>query len=105
MSTAFCSIPTRYRPLVRFQSVSYTHLYSPLPEANGKFAPRRFIEDAEGLFIPHTEEEKKELMRQHCASITTDKVICYCVPCTKGIQLGGKQGIHLLDLILGNYEH
>ena len=82
-----------------------TSLYSPLPEANGKFAPRRFIENAEGLFIPHTEEEKKELMRQHCASITTDKVICYCVPCTKGIQLGGKQGIHLLDLIFGNYEH
>lgn len=77
-----------------------TTLYQPLPEANGRFAPRHFIEEAEGMFRPHTPEEQRALMEAHCANIHTDKVICYCVPCTQGIRTGGKQGIHLMDLLL-----
>lgn len=78
-----------------------TSTHIPLVKANGDFAPRRFIHDAKGMFIPKTEEEQKKLMQEHCKKIRTDKVICYCVPCTRGIQLGGKQGIHLLDLLFG----
>ncbi len=78
-----------------------TSVHIPLVKENGMYAPKRFIEDAEGMFIPKTSEEQKELMVKHCELITTDKVVCYCVPCTKGIRIGGKQGIHLMDLMLG----
>lgn len=77
-------------------------LYHPCPAPNARFAPNRFVQNAEGMFQPHTEEEIQALMEEHCAQITTDKVVCYCVPCTKGIRQGGKQGLHLLDMILGN---
>lgn len=81
-----------------------TSLHQPLVQANADFAPKRFVEDAQGMFLPKTEEEQKALMREHCSKILTDKVVCYCVPCTKGIRAGGKQGIHLLDLIFENMK-
>lgn len=80
-----------------------TSTHQALVKANADYAPKRFIQNAAGMFIPKTEEEQKALMQEHCSHITTDKVICYCVPCTKGIQMGGKQGIHLLDLMFQNY--
>lgn len=76
-------------------------LLSPLVKANGEFAPNRFIKNAKGFFQPHTEEQKTAQMQEHCRAIPVDKVVCYCVPCTEGIRKGGKQGIHLMDLILG----
>lgn len=80
-----------------------TSLHQPLVQANADFAPKRFIEEAHGMFLPKTEEEQKALMKEHCRNIKTDKVVCYCVPCTKGICTGGKQGLHLLDLMFGNF--
>ncbi|WML34500.1 hypothetical protein [Clostridium sp. OS1-26] len=82
----------------RFCGVS---LYEPLPKQNGDFAPKRFIENAESFFLPHTEEEQITLMKKHCDTINATEVICYCIGCIKGINLGGKKGIHLLDLIFG----
>lgn len=76
--------------------------YQPLVKANAQFAPKRFVEHAQGMFIPKTEEEQKLLMEEHCSKIQTEKVVCYCVPCTKGIRAGGKQAIHLLDLLFQN---
>jgi len=77
-------------------------LHQPLVPANAVFAPKRFVEDADGMFISKDAEEQKSLMEEHCRKIPADKVICYCVPCTKGIRAGGKQGIHLLDLLFNN---
>lgn len=78
-----------------------TSLYEALPEANGKFAPKRFIEEAGGMFTPHSKTGQKRLMVEHCEKIETEKVACYCVPCTKGIRIGGKHGMHLADMLLG----
>jgi len=75
-------------------------LYSPAPERNLKLAPRRFVENAVGKFVPHSADEQKELMESHCAKITTDKVVTYCHYCTKGIQVGGKTSLHLAELIM-----
>lgn len=80
-----------------------TSVHIPLVPANARFAPRRFIENAAGMFIPKTSEEQKRLMEEHCRQIQTEKVVCYCVPCTKGIRLGGKRGIHLMDLLFGSF--
>lgn len=80
-----------------------TTLYQPVPKENAEFAPKRFVEEAgkQNFFIAKTPDEQKQLMQEHCAQITTEKVVCYCVPCTQGICLGGKRGIHLLDMIFG----
>lgn len=78
-----------------------TSLYELLPKQNGEFAPKRFLENAEGLFSPHTDKEKEELMKKHCAQITASEVVCYCASCLKGINLGEKKGVHLLELMLG----
>ncbi|MFA5527703.1 MAG: hypothetical protein WC996_03735 [Peptostreptococcales bacterium] len=72
-----------------------------LPIISGKLAPRRFTEDAEGLFLPHSEEDKQRLMEKHCQEIHSDEVICYCTACIEGISLGEKKGYHLLDVLLG----
>lgn len=73
-------------------------LYEPLPPRYDELAPKRLGLDAQGLFIPHTQEEKGALMQEHCQQITTDDVVCYCVACVNGINLGGKQGCHLAEL-------
>ncbi len=76
-------------------------LYEPLPKQNGDFAPKRFIENAEGIFLPHTKEEQVALMKEHSDKINSNEVICYCTSCINGINLGGKKGRHLLDLMFG----
>lgn len=78
-----------------------TSLYEQLSKQNGEFAPKRFIENAEGLFQQHTKEEHITLMKKHCDKINSDEVVSYCIACNKGINLGGKKGIHLLDLMSG----
>lgn len=79
-----------------------TSLYIPLHPENARFAPKRFVENGSGFFVPTSPEEQKKLMEAHCASIPCDEVVCYCVPCTKGIRLGGKTAHHLMDLALKN---
>lgn len=79
-----------------------TSLYEPLPEQNAQLAPRRFVENAAGLFRDYPEEERAARMREHCRSIPVDEVAVYCTSCAKGLDLGGKKGLHLLDLLFEN---
>ena len=74
-------------------------LYQPQPPRNPKLAPKRFLEGAKGLFQEHTKEEKKRLMEEYCRQISTEKAIAYCHYCIRGLNLGGKQGIHLARLL------
>lgn len=74
-------------------------LYQPQPPRNPKLAPKRFLEGAKGLFQEHTQEEKKRLMEEYCSQITTDKVAAYCHYCIRGLNLGGKKGLHLARLL------
>jgi len=74
-------------------------LYAPSPARNLKLAPKRFVENAVGKFIPHTSEEQQKLMLEHCKNITTDKVVAYCHYCVKGLKIGGKQAKHLASLL------
>lgn len=73
-------------------------LSEPLPPRYNELAPKRFGSEANDLFIPHSQQEKEQLMRQHCQKITTDEAVCYCVACVNGINLGGKHGLHLAEL-------
>lgn len=74
-------------------------LYQKQPLRNAKLAPRRFVEKAEGKFIPHADEEKKDLMQKYCSQFTTNKIIAYCHYCVAGLQAGGVGGIHLAELL------
>ena len=74
-------------------------LYQPQPARNAKLAPKRFLENAAGLFQEHTQQEKENLMREYCAQIETEKVVAYCHYCVRGLKLGGKKTFHLAELL------
>ena len=74
-------------------------LYQPQPARNPKLAPKRFLENAVGLFQEHTQEEKEKLMREYCSQISNEKVVAYCHYCVRGLKLGGKKTLHLAELL------
>lgn len=74
-------------------------LYRPAPPRNLKLAPERFVKNAQGKFLPHSEEEQAGIMKEYCAGIPTDRVAAYCHYCTEGLELGGKNVRHLALLI------
>lgn len=74
-------------------------LYQPAPPRNIKLAPKRFVENAQGKFLPHTEEEKEALMKDYCKQIETERIVAYCHYCLDGLLLGGADAIHLAHLL------
>lgn len=80
----------------RFCGVS---LLEPCLAGNAKLAPKRYVEKGSDMFNPCTQEEQARSMRLHCGHIAADKVVCYCMSCVQGIKLGGKEGVHLLELL------
>ena len=51
------------------------------------------------MFTPMQPEEQDEHFRKHCEQIQTQKTVCYCKFCTEGINMGGKQELHLIELL------
>ena len=76
-----------------------TSLYRPQVDRNPKLAPKHYRYGAEGLFLPHTEDEQKELMLRHCAQYKTKTVVCYCHYCLDGLLTAGVDGRHLAALL------
>lgn len=76
-------------------------LYRAQPPRNPKLAPRHYVDGAEGLFEPHTQEEQEQIMVEHCRRYETDTVVCYCHYCLEGLLCGGKDGRHLAELLFG----
>ena len=74
-------------------------LYQPQPPRNPIRAPKRFKDRAQGLFKPHTDEEKKNIMQLYCNQFNTNKAVAYCHYCIDGLNIGGVEGIHLARLL------
>ncbi|MCL1991758.1 MAG: hypothetical protein FWG66_02285 [Spirochaetes bacterium] len=74
----------------------------PAPPRNLKLAPKRFVENAQGKFVPHSEARQKELMAEHCGKINTERVVAYCHYCVKGLNIGGAKALHLGSLLFGD---
>ena len=74
-----------------------TSLFNGINEENNMLAPKRFGES--GIFTSLSPEEQIWRMKEHCKNIQTESVLCYCVTCLNGINAGGKNAVHLLDLI------
>ena len=49
-------------------------LYQPQHARNAKLAPKRFVENAKGLFQERTQQEKEILMREHCKKFLLKKL-------------------------------
>lgn len=77
-------------------------LYRPQPRRNPVMAPKHYVEQAEGKFLPHTEEEQEALMKEYCSRLQTKTVICYCHYCLEGLLLGGADGRHIAELLFQN---
>ena len=75
-----------------------TLLKPPSPRYH-KLAPKYFIENAKDIFTPCDEAEQTQRMLNHCRQFKTEKVICYCTGCLEGLQKGGKNAVHLMDII------
>lgn len=84
-----------------FEKTRYcgAYLLSPCSEANYSLAPKRYLEYGKDVFTSCTEDEKINKLKDYCKNIKTDKVVCYCKSCTEGIKTGGKEGIHLIQLL------
>lgn len=75
------------------------NILSPCTESNAKLAHKRYVEDYPHMFTPMEPDEQVMHFKKHCEQITTDKVVCYCKFCTDAINMGGKTGIHLIELL------
>lgn len=73
--------------------------YRPSPKRNLELAPRRFVENAAGKFIPRTKEEQVALMRAYCERFHGEPVAAYCHYCVEGLELGGARARHLAALL------
>ncbi len=71
----------------------------PSNSRNKVLAPHRFVENAQGMFLPHSEDEQRQLMLDHCAQYTTHKVVTYCHYCAQGLDLVGQPHFHLAQLL------
>lgn len=73
-------------------------LYREQPAKNSRLAPKHYVENAKGKFVPHTEEEQKEAMKEYCSRFQTG-VVCYCHYCLEGLLQGGADAKHIADLL------
>ncbi len=74
--------------------------YNPMQPGNIDIAPNYFVESMEGKLELHTPEEQQKLMDEHCKKYTTDRVVCYCNSCLRGVKQGGTNGVHIIELIM-----
>ena len=75
-------------------------LYTPVSGAALKLAPR-FFSDAVVHVTPLSDEQALEKMRDQVKKYATDRAVCYCNACLKGVLAGGGTGVHLASLLAG----
>lgn len=75
------------------------NLLSPCTESNAALARRRYVERFPHMFTPMEPDAQVAHFRKHCAQIATEKVVCCCKFCTDAINMGGKKGMHILELL------
>lgn len=72
----------------------------PQPPRNPILVPERYGRQCPPTFFqPHTEEEQIAAMREYCRRFETAKVVTFCHYCNEGILAGGKEGLHLAQLL------
>lgn len=82
-----------------------TTLYAPCVTRNAVLAPHRFVENAAGKFVAHSEEEQRTLMQTYCRQLPTRDIVTYCHYCQTGLELGGANAVHLASLLFEPEKH
>ena len=76
-------------------------LFQPVRPGNLQLAPKRFGEIAKDVRLMPPEEAGARL-REYCKRFATDRVVCYCNACLRGLRTGlppEKQAFHLAELL------
>lgn len=95
MNFRICEL-AEHHERTRFCGVNLLQKCNP---SNAKLAPRRYVEQGAEMFTPMSPEEQEARFRRHCSQIGTERVACCCKFCTDAINIGGKTGVHLLNLL------
>ena len=74
-------------------------LLRPAPPRNLKLAPKRYVENAKGKFLPHSPEEQEAAMRAYAATLPHMPVAVYCHYCEEGLELAGVDVRHLAAML------
>lgn len=74
-------------------------MLSSCTESNAALAYKRCVEQFSHMFTPMEPDEQIAHFKKHCDQIETEKVVCYCKFCTDAINIGGKEGTHLIELL------
>lgn len=74
-------------------------LLKPCAPGTAQLAPRRYVQQYPHMFTPLPPEQHAAHYQEHCRQITTPRAACYCRNCDLAIEAGGKQAVHLLDLL------
>jgi hypothetical protein len=76
-----------------------TALLVPCVPSNAELMPRRYEGGHSPLFTPMSEAQQRVHLKKYTDKITTEKVVCTCKFCRDGINLGGKTGVHIIELL------
>ena len=79
-------------------------LYREQRAQNAQYAPKHYVQQAAGKFLPHTEEEQLSIMREYCRQFNRQPVVCYCHYCLEGLLQGGADGRHLAHMLLPGFR-
>jgi len=44
----------------------------------------------------------RHFLKEHCKQFENHTVVCYYTECLEGLNIGGANGIHLMDLVVNN---
>lgn len=74
-------------------------LLEPCTQIEKKFAPERYAVRGADMYHPMSKKDADLWLKEYCRQIKSEKVVCYCTACLDGIERGGKQAVHLLELL------
>mgnify|MGYP000844458702 FL=1 len=74
-------------------------LLQPCVPGNAKLAPRRYENGKSPMFTPMSEEQQRIYLVNHAEKLPEKTAVCSCKYCRDGIQAGGKEGVHILQLL------
>lgn len=85
----------------KFEKSDYcgTNLVNHPSKSNLELAPVLWGERMKEFSRMIPPEKQKEYFEGYCKQFTTEKVVCYCRSCAAGINLGGRKGLHLIELL------
>lgn len=76
-----------------------TFIYADISKSNLQLAPKYFTRFQNEMVRVIPADQQKQEMEEWVKQYTTDRVVCYCNGCLAGLELGGANAVHLVDLI------